>query len=379
MRIAQVSPLFESVPPKLYGGTERVVAFLTEALVDLGHEVTLFASADSVTRATLVPCALRALRLDGDCRDPLARHMAMLEQVFDRAADFDVLHLHLDYLSFPQARHCGVANVATMHNRLDVPDLQPLFRTFAGVPVVSISDAQKAPLPFANWRGTVYHGLPLDLLPFRPKAAPYLAFLGRLSPEKRVDRAVEISQRLGLHLKVAAKIDGKDRDYYERQLRPMFAAAGVEFLGEISEREKAEFLGEASALLFPVDWPEPFGLVMIEAMACGTPVVAFRCGAVPEVMRDGVSGYVVDTLDDAVEATARALELPRQGCRAYFEARFSAARMAGDYLAVYEALASSAERPSHPRLGLVPADANGTADPSSAGPLLAETAEAELG
>jgi glycosyltransferase involved in cell wall biosynthesis len=379
MRIAQVSPLFESVPPKLYGGTERVVAFLTEALVDLGHDVTLFASADSVTRATLVPCAPRALRLDGDCRDPLARHMAMLEQVFDRAADFDVLHLHLDYLSFPQARHCGVPNVATMHNRLDVPDLQPLFRTFAGVPVVSISHAQKAPLPFANWRGTVYHGLPLDLLPFRPKAAPYLAFLGRLSPEKRVDRAVEISQRLGIHLKVAAKIDGKDRDYYERQLKPMFAAAGVEFLGEISEREKAEFLGDASALLFPVDWPEPFGLVMIEAMACGTPVVAFRCGAVPEVMRDGVSGYVVDTLDDAVEATARALELPRQGCRAYFEARFSSARMAGDYLAVYEALVSSAERPWHPRLGLVPAEANAAADPSSAEPLLAETAEAELG
>ncbi len=380
MRIAQVSPLFESVPPKLYGGTERVVAFLTEALVDLGHDVTLFASADSVTRATLVPCAPRSLRLDGECRDPLARHLAMLEQVFDRAAEFDVLHLHLDYLSFPQARHCSVPNVATMHGRLDVPDLQPLFRTFADVPVVSISDAQQAPLPFANWRGTVYHGLPLDLLPFRPQsAAPYLAFLGRLSPEKGVDRAVEISRRLGLRLKVAAKIDGKDRDYYEQHLKPLFASAHVEFVGEIGEREKGEFLGEAAALLFPVDWPEPFGLVMIEAMACGTPVVAFRCGAVPEVMRDGVSGYVVDTVEGAVEATARALELPRQRCRAYFEGRFSAARMAGDYLAVYEALVSGAQQHvARGRLGLVPAETNGAVESSESLPL-SESLGAEVG
>jgi glycosyltransferase involved in cell wall biosynthesis len=358
MRIAQISPLFESVPPKLYGGTERVVSFLTEALVDLGHEVTLFASADSATRATLVPCAARALRLDETCRDPLARHLAMLEEVVERAPEFDVIHFHLDYLSFPYVRRCGIPHLATMHGRLDVADLQPLFRCFADVPVVSISDAQQAPLPFANWCGTVYHGLPLDLYQFRPKSNGYLAFLGRLSPEKRVDRAVEIARRLDLPLKVAAKIDDKDRDYYEREVKPLFADRHVEFLGEIGEKDKGEFLGNAAALLFPVDWPEPFGLVMIEAMACGTPVVAFRCGSVPEVMSDGVSGYVVDTLEGAVEATAHALELPRKRCRAYFEGRFSAPRMATDYLAVYERLLAGEHRRAHRRLGLVPADAD---------------------
>jgi glycosyltransferase involved in cell wall biosynthesis len=359
MRVAQVSPLYESVPPKLYGGTERVVSFLTEALVDLGHDVTLFASADSVTRATLVPCAPRALRLDQHCRDPLAHHLAMLEEVFSRAAEFDVIHFHLDYLSFAEARHCRIPHVATMHNRLDVPDLQPLFRAFADIPLVSISDAQRAPLPFANWCGTVYHGLPLELHSFQPNGGQYLAFLGRVSPEKGVDRAVEIARRLGLPLKVAAKIDDKDRDYYEQRLKPLFAEAHVEFLGEIGESDKGSFLGDAAALVFPIDWPEPFGLVMIEAMACGTPVVAFRRGAVPEVMRDGVSGYVVDTLDGAVEATARALELPRKRCRAYFEARFAAPRMANDYLAVYDRLLAAGTAGGHPppRLGLVPADA----------------------
>jgi glycosyltransferase involved in cell wall biosynthesis len=253
-----------------------------------------------------------------------------------------------------------------MHGRLDVPDLQPLFHAFADVPLVSISDAQQAPLRFANWCRTVYHGLPLDLLPFQPKAEPYLAFLGRLSPEKRVDRAVEIARQLGLPLKVAAKIDGKDRDYYEHKVKPLFAAGNVEFLGEIGERDKADFLGKASAFLFPVDWPEPFGLVMIEALACGTPVVAFRCGSTPEVMRDGVSGYVVDTLDGAVAATARALELPRKRCRAYFEARFSARRMAEDYLRVYEGLVAGEYRRAGGGLDLVPA-ADGETDPSSAG------------
>jgi glycosyltransferase involved in cell wall biosynthesis len=358
MRIAQVSPLHESVPPKLYGGTERVVSFLTEALVDLGHDVTLFASADSVTQATLVPCAPRALRLDDSCRDPLAHHLAMLEEVFSRAAEFDVIHFHLDYLSFPEARHCKVAHVATMHNRLDLPDLQPLFRAFADIPVVSISDSQQAPLPFANWCGTVYHGLPLDLYPFRQKPGKYLAFLGRVSPEKGVHRAVEIARRLDLPLKVAAKIDDRDRDFYEQQLKPLFAQPKVEFIGEIGEDEKGEFLGNAAALLFPIDWPEPFGLVMIEAMACGTPVVAFRRGAVPEVMRDGLSGYVVDTVDGAVEATTRVLELPRKRCRAYFEGRFSAPRMANDYVAVYERLLAATAPDGHPRrrLGLVPAE-----------------------
>jgi glycosyltransferase involved in cell wall biosynthesis len=358
MRIAQVSPLFESVPPKLYGGTERVVSFLTEALVDLGHDVTLFASADSCTRATLVPCTPRALRLDDGCRDPLAWHLAMLEQVVERAPDFDVIHFHLDYLSFPYVRRCGIPHLATMHSRLDVADLQPLFRCFADVPVVSISDSQRTPLPFANWCGTVYHGLPLDLYRFRAQSAGYLAFLGRISPEKRVDRAVEIARRLDMPLKVAAKIDGKDREYYERDVKPLFADPRVEFIGEIGEKDKGDFLGNAAALLFPVDWPEPFGLVMIEAMACGTPVVAFRCGSVPEVMRDGVSGYVVDTVDGAVEATAHALELPRKRCRAYFEARFAAPRMANDYLAVYERLLTGEHRRAHRRLGLVPAAAD---------------------
>jgi glycosyltransferase involved in cell wall biosynthesis len=359
MRIAQVSPLFESVPPKLYGGTERVVSFLTEALVDLGHDVTLFASADSRTRATLVPCAARALRLDETCRDPLARHLAMLEQVVERAPEFDVIHFHLDYLSFPHVRRFGVPHVATMHSRLDVPDLQSIFRCFADVPVVSISDAQRVPLPFANWCGTVYHGLPLDLYRFRPRSRGYLAFLGRLSPEKRVDRAVEIARQLDMPLKVAAKIDEKDRAYYERQVKPLFADPRVEFIGEIGEKDKGDFLGDAAALLFPVDWPEPFGLVMIEALACGTPVVGFRCGSVPEVMQDGVSGYVVDTLDGAVEATAHALELPRKRCRAYFEARFGAPRMANDYLEVYQRLLAGEHRRAHRRLGLVPSAADG--------------------
>ena len=374
MRIAQVSPLFESVPPKLYGGTERVVSFLTEALVDLGHDVTLFASADSRTRATLVPCAPRSLRLDAGCRDALAWHLAMLEQVVERAPEFDVVHFHLDYLSFPYVRRCAIPHLATMHSRLDVADLQPIFRCFADVPVVSISDAQQTPLPFANWCGTVYHGLPLDLYRFRAKSAGYLAFLGRLSPEKRVDRAVEIARRLDMPLKVAAKIDGKDQEYYERQVKPLFADPRVEFIGEIGEKDKGEFLGNAAALLFPVDWPEPFGLVMIEAMACGTPVVAFRCGSVPEVMQDGVSGYVVDTLDGAVEATAHALELPRKRCRAYFEARFAAPRMASDYLAVYERLLAGEHRRAHRRLGLVPAAADGhggAAQPSDVGAELA--------
>jgi glycosyltransferase involved in cell wall biosynthesis len=355
MRIAQVSPLYESVPPKLYGGTERVVSFLTEALVDLGHDVTLFASGDSATRATLVPCAARALRLDATCRDPLARHLAMLEQVVERASEFDVVHFHLDCLSFPHVRRCRIPRVATMHGRLDIAGLQPLFRAFADVPVVSISDAQRVPVPFANWCSTVYHGLPLDLYRLSAKSDGYLAFLGRISPEKRVDRAVEIARRLDLPLKVAAKIDAKDRDYYERRVRPLFADPHVEFIGEIGENEKGDFLGKAAALLFPVDWPEPFGLVMIEAMACGTPVVAFRCGSVPEVMRDGVSGYVVDTLDEAVEATAHAMELPRKRCRAYFEGRFAARRMANEYLAVYEQLLAGEHRRAHRRLGLVPA------------------------
>jgi glycosyltransferase involved in cell wall biosynthesis len=338
VRIAQVSPLFESVPPKLYGGTERVVSFLTEALVDLGHDVTLFASGDSVTRAKLVPCTREALRLDPRCKDDLAHHVRMLETVFRRAHEFDVIHFHLDYLQMPLAQRCGVPYVTTQHGRLDLPDLGPLFRTYADAPMVSISDAQRTPLSFANWRATVYHGLPADLFTFQPESKGYLAFLGRISREKRVDRAIEIACRLDMPLKIAAKISDADRPYYEEEIKPLFADPRIEFIGEIDEQGKNEFLGNAAALLFPIEWPEPFGLVMIEAMACGTPVVAFRRGSVAEVMEDGVSGYVVDDIDQAVDATRRALALPRALCRQSFERRFLARRMAEDYVGVYRAL-----------------------------------------
>jgi glycosyltransferase involved in cell wall biosynthesis len=343
LRIAQISPLYESVPPKLYGGTERVVHFLTEALVDLGHDVTLFASGDSTTRAELIAGSPEALRLSR-CADPIAPHYAMMEEVFARADDFDVLHFHTDYFGYSLARRQTVPYVTTMHGRLDTPELEPIFSTFSDAPLISISDSQRHPHPRANWQGTVYHGLPRDL--YRPvdAHAGYLAFVGRISPEKRVDRAIEIARSLGMPLKIAAKLDPKDLEYFERDIKPLFADPLVEFVGEIGEDEKNAFMGGAAALLFPIDWPEPFGLVMIEAMACGTPVVAFRCGSVPEVMRDGVSGFVVDTLEQAVTATARAIELPRHGVRAYFDERFTAPRMAEDYVAIYEAMIESALR-----------------------------------
>jgi len=340
VRIAQVSPLFESVPPQLYGGTERVVSFLTEELVRQGHDVTLFATADSVTSAELVPCAPRALRLDRRAVDHLAHHVRMVEEVCRRATDFDIIHFHLDYVHFPSVRRCRVPILTTMHSRLDTPDLAPLFRTFADLPLVSISDAQQAPLPFANFVATVYHGLPPDQFSFHEGPGTYLAFLGRVSPEKRLDRAIEIAKRVGMPLKIAAKLDRKDRDYYRAEIEPLLDDPLIDFIGEIDERQKDAFLGGAAAMLFPVDWPEPFGLVMIEAMACGTPVVAFRRGSVPEVMRNGVSGYVVDDMDAAVRATERALSLSRARCRAYFEERFLAARMAADYVDVYRSLAA---------------------------------------
>jgi glycosyltransferase involved in cell wall biosynthesis len=343
LRIAQVSPLYESVPPKLYGGTERVVHFLTEALLDLGHEVTLFASGDSRTRAELVPGAPEALRLN-HCADPIAPHVAMMEQVFARASDFDVLHFHTDYLAYSLARRQSIPYVTTMHGRLDSPELEPIFRTFPEAPLISISDAQRDPVPDANWLGTVYHGLPTDLYRLYPARGRYLAFVGRISREKRVDRAIAIARALGMPLKIAAKIGAADRDYFESEIKHLFDDPLVDYVGEIGEEQKNAFLGGAAALLFPIDWPEPFGLVMIEAMACGTPVVAFRCGSVPEVMRNGVSGYVVDTLDEAVAATARAVELPRAGVRAYFEGRFSAPRMAEDYVALYEELVAGSRR-----------------------------------
>jgi glycosyltransferase involved in cell wall biosynthesis len=338
VRIAQVSPLAESVPPKLYGGTERVVSFLTEALVDLGHDVTLFASGDSRTRADLIPMTREALRLNPRCTDDLAHHVRMLEEVFRRADEFDVIHFHLDYLALPMARRCAVPCVTTQHNRLDLPDLWPLFRTYSDAPMVSISDAQRTPVPFVNWRATVHHGLPPELYRLHPRSKGYLAFLGRIARDKRPDLAIEIACRLDMPLKIAAKISDADRPYFEQEIKPLLEDPRIEFIGEISERDKNEFLGNAAAMLFPIDWPEPFGLVMIEALACGTPVVAFRRGSVAEVIDDGVAGFVVDDVDQAVEATRRALTLPREGCRAYFERRFLARRMAEEYEAVYRGL-----------------------------------------
>jgi glycosyltransferase involved in cell wall biosynthesis len=337
MKIAQVAPLYESVPPKCYGGTERVVSYLTEEVVALGHDVTLFASGDSVTRSRLVPACARAVRLDPGCHDSLAAHFSMLGQVADAAGQFDLIHFHIDYLHFPLTQGKPWPRVTTLHGRLDLPELPRLYREYPGQPVVSISDAQRGPLAFASWVGTVYHGLPLDLLRFHGRPGQYLAFLGRISPEKRLDLAIEIAGRVGMPLKVAAKVDRADADHYAEVIRPLLRAAGrrVEFLGEVGGRDKDELLGNAHALLFPIDWPEPFGLVMIEAMACGTPVIAFRRGSVPEVIDEGVTGFVVEDVAGAVRAVERVANLRRAECRRVFEERFSSARMARDYLKVY--------------------------------------------
>jgi glycosyltransferase involved in cell wall biosynthesis len=340
MRIAQVAPLYESVPPKLYGGTERVVSYLTEELVRLGHEVTLFASGDSQTQAKLVPACPRALWRDRNCRETLPHHVRLLELVFQDVSRFDVIHFHCDYLHFPLLRRYPCPSVTTLHGRLHTPDLQPLFTEYAEVPLVSISDDQRRPMPWANWQATVYHGLPRDLHTFREWPGDYLAFLGRISPEKRLDRAIEIARRTGRKLKIAAKIYSEERDYYTQTIAPLLHASQsfVEFLGEIGGREKNAFLGNAYALLFPIDWAEPFGLVMIEALACGTPVIAWRCGSVPEVIADGVTGFVVDSLEQAVQAVDRIAGLSRHACRSAFEERFDMARMARDYLEVYRRL-----------------------------------------
>lgn len=337
MRIAQVAPLIEAVPPKLYGGTERVVSYLTEELVRMGHEVTLFASGDSHTRARLVPVVPEALRLAG-VRSPEAYHVLLIDEVFERADDFDVLHFHTDYLHLPLARRHDVPCVTTMHGRLDLPELVPVFRRYADAALVSISDAQREPLPFANWQATVYHGLPRGLYPFGEGRGGYLAFLGRVSPEKGLDVAIEIARRANRQLRVAAKVDPADRAYYEERIAGLLEQPGVEFVGEIGDAEKGAFLGNAAALLFPINWPEPFGIVMVEALACGTPVIAFRCGSVPEVIEQGVTGFVVDDVPSAVRAVHHVSEIDRRRCREVFEARFTAQRMARDYVAVYEAL-----------------------------------------
>jgi glycosyltransferase involved in cell wall biosynthesis len=336
MRIAQVSPLFESVPPKYYGGTERVVSYLTEELVRHGHDVTLFASGDSVTKASLVAPCRRALRLDKHCVDQLAHHVLMMEMVAKQAASFDVIHFHIDYLHYPLSRRLDVPHVTTLHGRLDLPDLVDVYREFRDVPVVSISHAQREPLAWANWQATVYHGLPPDLYRFRERPGGYLAFLGRISPEKRVDRAIEIARRIGMRLRIAAKVDAVDRTYFAETIEPLLGGPYTEYVGEIGDGEKDDFLGNAYALLFPIDWPEPFGVVMIEALACGTPVIAYRRGSVPEVLDDGVTGFIVTELADAVAAAEQVSRLDRRRCRAVFEQRFTASRMARDYVGVYE-------------------------------------------
>lgn len=347
MRIAQIAPLYERVPPKLYGGTERVVSYLTEELVRQGHDVTLFASGDSETSARLVRCCDTALRLDPAVKEPLVYHVLMLEQLRQRIDQFDVLHFHIDLLHAPLIRPIAGRTLTTQHGRLDLPDLAPFYRAFSDLPLVAVSHDQRRYLRHANWVGTVHHGLPRDLLAFHPNGGGYLAFLGRIAPEKGPNRAIEIAARSGMPLKIAAKVDPVDQTYWEEHIRPMVEShANVEFIGEIPEREKSGFLGQAAALLFPVDWPEPFGLVMIEAMACGTPVIAFRRGSVPEIVTDGVSGFVVDTVEEAVAAARRIATLDRAKVRAEFERRFTVERMAREYLEIYAKLAASRRKPA---------------------------------
>lgn len=340
VKIAQIAPLAESVPPRLYGGTERVVSYLTEELVALGHDVTLFASGDSVTAAHLVACAPRAHRLGG--QDPLDALLGMLERVRQHASEFDVLHFHVDGLHFPLFRDLSHKAITTVHGRLDLPELEPLYRQSSGAALVSISQSQRTPLPQANWVATVYHGLPDQVCPLNPSPprgeGRYAAFLGRASPEKRLDRAIDIARAAGMRLRIAAKIDPPDIAYWRSRIQPQLAAPMIEYVGEVDEASKPAFLGNATALLFPIDWPEPFGLAMIEAMSCGTPVIAWPNGAAPEIVDEGVTGFLVRSIPEAVEALRRAARLDRTAVRERFEQRFSAARMARDYLAVYRAL-----------------------------------------
>jgi glycosyltransferase involved in cell wall biosynthesis len=342
MKIAQVSPLMESVPPKLYGGTERIVSYLTEELVSQGHDVALFASGDSETSAELVACAPEALRLS-QVRNHAPYHVLQLEQALQRADDFDILHFHSDYIHFPLVRRISPPSVTTMHGRLDFADLVPLFEEFGECPLVSISAHQRRPLA-ANWAATVHHGLPSRLYSFRDGEGGYLAFLGRISPEKGPVRAIEIARRAGLRLKMAAKVDKSDEAYFEQAVRPLLHRPHVEFIGEIGQATKEDFLGRAKALLFPIDWPEPFGLVMIEAMACGTPVIAWSCGSVPEIIDHGVNGFIVNSIEEAVEAVGKVDSLDRRVVRRRFDSRFTAAHMASNYLRVYESLLKQENR-----------------------------------
>jgi glycosyltransferase involved in cell wall biosynthesis len=347
MRIAQIAPLIESVPPRLCGGTERVVSYLTEELVALGHEVTLFASGDSITAANLVPCCTQALRLDAAVSDPIPYYMLMLDKVRSHAAEFDVLHFHIDHFHFPVFRHQPIPALTTLHGRQGLRDSLPFYAGFSDMPLVSISDAQRTPLPHANFVATVHHGLPRDLheASYQPQGG-YLAFIGRISPEKNPVDAIRIAESLGLPLKIAAKVDRVDEAYFREVVEPLLSTPGVEFIGEITEREKGRFLRDALALLFPINWPEPFGLVMIEAMACGTPVLAYRAGAVAEVIEHGVTGLIVDDIHQARIALVQAISMDRRKIRRRFEERFTARRMASDYIRIYRNLVRHAARPA---------------------------------
>jgi glycosyltransferase involved in cell wall biosynthesis len=353
MKIAQVAPLIESVPPRLYGGSERIVSYLTEELVRLGHDVTLFASGDSITSAELDSCCPRALRLDPTVRDTIPHFLLMLDKVRERADEFDVFHFHIDMFHFPLFRPLAARTLTTLHGRQDMADLKPFYSRFAEMPLVSISNDQRKPLPQARFVATIHHGIPADLLRPSFKPGSYLAFLGRISPEKRPDRAIRIARAAGIPLKIAAKVDKVDEDYFRNDILPLIDGPGVEFVGEINEGEKTKFLGEAAALLFPVDWPEPFGLVMIEAMACGTPVLAFRRGSVPEVIEDGITGKVVDSEEEAIAALPAILSYDRGAVRQRFEQRFTAARMAQDYVSTYRRLLKTrTSRPKPRQLGI---------------------------
>jgi glycosyltransferase involved in cell wall biosynthesis len=342
MKIAQVAPLIESVPPKLYGGTERVVSYLTEELVAQGHDVTLFASGDSITDATLIPCCETSLRSNPAVRDPLPYYMMMIDKIRRLASSFDVIHFHIDQFQFPLFRTISQKTLTTLHGRQDLPDLQLLYRAFPEMGLVSISDSQRAPIPFANFAGTIYHGLPQDLYQptFNPRGG-YLAFIGRISPEKRLDRAIEIARAVGFPLKVAAKVDAVDVKYFDQVIKPLLAGDDVQFIGEIGDGDKARFLGEASALLFPIDWPEPFGMVMIEAMACGTPILAFDHGSVREVIDEGITGFIVDDVQSAIAALPSVLALDRVRVREQFDERFTVATMAKNYVELYERASTS--------------------------------------
>lgn len=346
MRIAQIAPLAESVPPQLYGGTERVIAWLIDELVDLGHDVTLFASSDSRTRAKLEPVWPHAFRLGRTHTDPVAVQAVLLEAMAARAKEFDVVHCHIDWLHLPLLRRSGVPFLTTLHGRLDIPGLPEVVRRFPDAPFVSISNNQRLPLPDANWLGTVYHGLPPGSLHPRVESGSYLAFLGRLTREKGPEAAMRIARSAGMPLRIAAKVPKRDRGYFKEQLAPMIDGREVQLIGEVNDQTKGAFLAGAAALLFPIDWPEPFGLVMIEAMACGTPVIAYERGSVPEVIDDGVTGFIVKSEEEAVRAVKRLREIDRHQVRARFDCRFTARRMAAEYVALYGSLTRKVRRPT---------------------------------